>query len=293
MPEIIAPDIELGKAIDVDAHAESCLCWTCSSCDLECPVNIATNRLRPQKIVRMANLGLLDELLHLPEIWYCLTCRRCDEVCPNIVKPATLIKYLRFEALRRLAVPYGTYLQYLALFSGFQRLRWHLAARCQSGQDISMMAADWRQWLGTTVQISGDKIVLADFAFVTRNIMKAADCSNLSACFTCRACSSACPVVCEGNVFDPVWIFRMVNLGLMEELLGSPSIWLCIGCKRCTETCTQSVNGHLIIRKLQDLAISEGVVDRDFPIRFQESGKALYSRFLDEIDILFGVYENR
>ena len=80
----------------------------------------------------------------------------------------------------------------------------------------------------------------------------------------------------------------MVNLGLVEELLGSPSIWLCIGCKRCTETCPQAVNGHSMIRDLQALAIAEGFVDRDFPIRFAENSKWLYQRYTRKIDVLFG-----
>lgn len=62
------PDRTLRKTIESNAHAQANLCWTCSTCDSECPVYLATGRLRPQKIVRMANLGFLDDLLSLPEI---------------------------------------------------------------------------------------------------------------------------------------------------------------------------------------------------------------------------------
>ena len=61
---------DLRQVIQKATLADSTMCWTCSSCDSECPVEIATNRLRPQRIVRFANLGLIDELIALPEIWY-------------------------------------------------------------------------------------------------------------------------------------------------------------------------------------------------------------------------------
>jgi heterodisulfide reductase subunit C len=84
MSNPLIPSLELRKLIESRAFALSSLCWTCGSCDLECPVNRATNRLRPQKLVRMANLGMLEELLGLPEIWYCLNCRRCMMTCPTV-----------------------------------------------------------------------------------------------------------------------------------------------------------------------------------------------------------------
>jgi heterodisulfide reductase subunit C len=53
------------RIIQEVSRADSTMCWTRSSCDCECPMNIATQRLRPQKIVRLANLGLVDDLLYI------------------------------------------------------------------------------------------------------------------------------------------------------------------------------------------------------------------------------------
>ena len=106
------------------------MCWTCSTCDSECPVEIATNRLRPQRIVRFANLGLIEELIASPEIWYCLTCRRCSRVCPNSVKPETLIRYARTDAVRCGVVSYAAARSYYDLFRRFQRVRWHAVRHC-------------------------------------------------------------------------------------------------------------------------------------------------------------------
>ena len=53
------------QCIALAANADSSMCWNCSSCDAECPVAIATDRLRPQRIVRFANLGLFADLIAL------------------------------------------------------------------------------------------------------------------------------------------------------------------------------------------------------------------------------------
>ena len=110
------------------------------------------------------------------------------------------------------------------------------------------------------------------------------------ACFTCSECSSCCPIVCDGDVFDPQRIIRMANLGLADELLRSPAIWLCLGCQRCVEACSQAVSGHTIIRRLQLQAIEKGLMDPLLPIRLLEADRVIYPKFLDEIDALIGLY---
>ncbi|UCF94962.1 MAG: 4Fe-4S dicluster domain-containing protein [Desulfobacterales bacterium] len=288
MTAYLTPNPKLGRAIEAAVHAEGNLCWTCNSCLTECPVNIATNRMQPLKIVRMATLGLLDELLRLPEIWYCITCNRCSYVCPMSVKPAAIIRYLRQEVARHKLVAYATITRYRELFSRFQRTRWHMAQHCLNGFDLSLNAALWHQWLETPVQPSADKIASEDLFRGSKAFRKAAADNSLRACLTCCECASACPIFCERSVFDPVWIFRMANWGLADELLDSPSIWLCIACQRCTDACSQQIKGHHMIRRLQELAVEEGFVGRDFPSCWKKADYTLYPFVLEEIDALFG-----
>jgi heterodisulfide reductase subunit C len=79
----------------------------------------------------------------------------------------------------------------------------------------------------------------------------------------------------------------MVHLGLEEEILKSPSIWLCIACKRCTEACSQLVNEQLVIQRLQEMAIKENIADKDFLYRWRKAQKVIFPRFIKEIDALF------
>ena len=286
MSQFLIPDPEARKAIETVVHAGSEMCWTCRSCINECPVNLATGRLQPLKIVRLANLGLLEELIQSPEIWYCLTCNRCNYVCPMLVKPADLILYAREEAKRNEVISYEDLKTYRDLLFRFQRARWHLARRCQNGTEIDaqIVRSRWERWLDEPVEIPKETISITASCGALLPRRSAADGYSPSACFTCSECSNNCPIFSGREVFDPMWIFRMTNLGLFEELLASPSLWLCIACQRCTRNCSQAIEGHHVIRRLQEMAVERGYVEKGFPYRWDLAGKYLFPRFLEEVD---------
>ena len=278
----------LRQVIQEATLADSTLCWTCSSCDSECPVEIATNRLRPQRIVRLANLGLIEELIASSEIWYCLTCRRCSKICPNLVKPETLVRYARGVAVRCGVVSYETARAYYDLFRRFQRVRWHAVDNCLHGDGGLITEGQWHSWLNTPIPDSTAIISSESLFQRSQSFRHEAERADMSMCFTCGECSSSCPVAVERSAFDPRSIFRMVNLGLADELLLSPSIWLCVQCGRCTEACSQLVDGCGMIASLRELAVLEGKVDAGFPLRVRDAQKQIYVRLIDEIDKLLG-----
>jgi heterodisulfide reductase subunit C len=269
------------------------LCWTCSTCDSECPVNIAANRLRPQKLLHLANLGFLDELMTLPEVWYCLTCRKCNRVCPNQVKPESVIQFARSESLRCNVVPHSAFRQCQLLFQRFQRVRWRAVQACYQGELEALSDSQWKMWLETPVMDLVRPIVYNELFHGSSAFRRSAADSKLANCFTCGECSSACPVAGERSAFDPRFLFRAVNLGLQEELLHSPSIWLCIGCGRCTEACSQLVDGRGMIEALQVQALATGVVDADFHWRLARANKIIFPRLLESIDELLGLTGRR
>lgn len=283
------PDPVQRDRIENAVHTGSSRCWTCGSCDFECPVNVATGRLRPQKLVRMANLGYLEELLGMPDIWYCLTCRRCYQICPNAVKPSALIEYLRRETVVRGLVSLDTLQDYKRLFSRFQRIRWHAIADSLAGSSPGPdIDSYWCKGLEMPISEPLRLIAVKSLSNGSAAFRKAVAVSRTTACFTCGECSSACPVSGERSVFDPRTVIRRAGLGLMKELFESPDIWLCIACGRCTEACSQLVDGRRIIAELRTLAVDSGVVDRGFPQRLERINKIIYARLLDEIDVLFG-----
>ncbi|MDA8163090.1 MAG: 4Fe-4S binding protein [Desulfobacteraceae bacterium] len=87
-------------------------------------------------------------------------------------------------------------------------------------------------------------------------------CSTLAQCFTCGACSGACPVEKVVPAFDPRKIVHMVALGMEDALMGSDIIWACSQCQSCVPVCPQNVRCSDVIKALRSEALSRGVVDR-------------------------------
>ena len=284
----ITPDSGTRRKIDADTKAEISRCWTCGSCDFECPVNRATGRLRPQKAVRLANLGQLNELLHQPEIWYCFTCRRCRQICPNTVRPSEVIAFARQKAVEKKMISVDALHGYQMLFARLQRVRSRAAVACMQGDLDAISDHQWCQWLLSPVA-APDRLITADQMDRRSDTHRAlAEISHTNACFTCGECSSSCPVSCERSVFDPRTIFRMVHLGLVEDLLHSPAIWLCIDCGRCTQACSQLVDGRQMIRRLKELALEKGFIDNGFVHRLRRTERLVVGRWIEEVDALFG-----
>ena len=282
MTPAIIPSIAQRSQIEASSRAGIFPCWTCSTCDQECPVNRSAGNLRPQKIVRMATLGMMDELLTLPDIWYCLTCRRCTTVCPNQVKPESLIEHLRRTALRRGLVSAQTYRSYQTLVLQFQRTRRQLAEDLLSGKTEHPIP---KGLLSNTPTDAGKTFTIRRSP-VNSDWRVDIGPFQVSACFTCSECSNACPVSGDRGAFDPQWIFRMANLGLVQPLLTSAAIWLCIGCGRCTDACGQLVQGRQIIEFLQQKAIADGYVAADFPFRWSQAQSWIFSEYVRQIDSL-------
>jgi heterodisulfide reductase subunit C len=281
----ILPDWDAWRTIAATAGADIDLCWTCGACDNGCPVNLATARLHPQRTVRMAVYGMLAELLTLPDIWYCLSCRRCLQGCPNRVKPFELHRYLQDEAIRRGILSPDFLNAYRKLFGEFQRVRWRAAAHCFNDSLDHLPDQTWYQWLKKPLPHALYRPVALGVHSNATNPPRSAMVHSGQACFTCSECSGCCPIICEGDVFDPQRIIRMANLGLSDELLRSPTIWLCLGCQRCTEACSQTVSGYDIIHQLQRQAIAKGFVDPAFPVRLLAADRIIYPKYLDEIRV--------
>lgn len=285
---ILKPDADLRELIEQGAKADFYSCWTCGSCDFECPVNLATGRLRPQKIVRMANLGLLDELLHAPEIWYCQGCRRCAQICPNLVKPSEIISYIRGVVLEKHIFPLETVRNYRLLFARFQRVRKRAVTNCLHRKSTTISDRKWCEWLLTPVKEERGVVRIKTTEDSSKRRFKGPDLTRAAACFTCGECSSACPISCERSVFDPRYLFRMFILGMVDKLLNSADIWLCLDCGRCTNACSQLVEGRKIICRLKYRAIQKGIIDQNFFKRLEQTNQLIYTRLLDEVDALFG-----
>lgn len=70
-------------------------CFNCSTCISGCPASNANPPLLIRNLARMVVLGLEDELLDADTPWTCVTCSRCEEMCPMDIKPFELCLGIR------------------------------------------------------------------------------------------------------------------------------------------------------------------------------------------------------
>jgi Fe-S oxidoreductase len=70
------------------ASFDSCL--TCGLCSSGCPASGLEN-MDPRKFIRMAMLGMDEELSKTPWVWMCTQCKRCQHVCPMDIDIAQLV----------------------------------------------------------------------------------------------------------------------------------------------------------------------------------------------------------
>ncbi len=270
-------------------HTQSC--YTCGTCNSACPVNAATGSLRPMELVHKAKLGLLEELLSMPDIWYCIGCNRCANLCPMMVNPQGLIQNLRTEAVSRKLVSSELPEQHKKVLNRLFRALWHAAEALLNGE-YPEVAECRDQWTRKSPSGKSNNLIrLPSDTSHTRAFRRmlqgyGVTATSLSSCFTCRECSNACPICLDPSVFDPLMIFRFASFGLKDVLVRSPSIWLCLDCGSCMSACSQGVKGALIIRQIQHIAYEEGFVAKDFPLKWEQLKSDVYAQYIHEVDNL-------
>lgn len=103
-PTIREGDLDPELAREVRAEpggAQIDLCIACGRCTATCPVQRENPAFNPRRIVRMAVLGLADEVLHSDFVWLCAGCYSCRERCPQGVLVTDLMVALKNIAVRR------------------------------------------------------------------------------------------------------------------------------------------------------------------------------------------------
>jgi Fe-S oxidoreductase len=70
------------------------LCLTCGACSSGCPAT-GLEDMDPRKFLRMAALGMDEEISGHPWVWLCSMCQRCMYVCPMEINIAGLVHEAR------------------------------------------------------------------------------------------------------------------------------------------------------------------------------------------------------
>ena len=69
-------------------------CYHCGNCTGVCPLSTEDNTF-PRRIIRYAQLGMKEKILHSPEPWLCYYCGTCSEKCPRGADPGEAMMAMR------------------------------------------------------------------------------------------------------------------------------------------------------------------------------------------------------
>jgi len=72
------------------------LCLTCGTCASGCPATGLMD-MDPRKLIRMAVLGMDEELAQHPWLWVCTMCQRCQTACPMNINIPQITYFLRSQ----------------------------------------------------------------------------------------------------------------------------------------------------------------------------------------------------
>ncbi len=76
-------------------------------------------------------------------------------------------------------------------------------------------------------------------------------------CMQCLSCSGGCPFV-QAMDLGPNRVLRLLQLGLLPEILQSTTIWICVGCNTCSSQCPMAIDISAIMDVLREKALELG-----------------------------------
>jgi len=80
-------------------------CARCGACVEDCPVARADGTYNPNALIRALAAGELDSVLESPELWKCVECYTCAELCPNKYDQMTILRVAKNLAIARGRAP--------------------------------------------------------------------------------------------------------------------------------------------------------------------------------------------
>ena len=81
---------------------------------------------------------------------------------------------------------------------------------------------------------------------------------KLRTCIQCGTCTASCPSA-EYMDISPRKMWRMLNLGLVDEVMDSKTMWLCSVCYQCHARCPRGIPLTEAIAKLKQIAIQRRI----------------------------------
>ncbi len=82
-------------------------------------------------------------------------------------------------------------------------------------------------------------------------------------CYQCGTCTGSCPSAPRSSYRIRLFMRRAV-LGLEDESLTDPDLWLCTTCYSCTDRCPRDIAPTDVIMAMRNLAFKRDIIPRNF-----------------------------
>jgi len=89
------------RRVEEESGQELARCYQCGKCSSGCPL-AAEMDLLPNQVIRLVQLGQVEEVLRSSAIWLCASCETCSVRCPKGIDVRGVM-----DALRRIAYKEG------------------------------------------------------------------------------------------------------------------------------------------------------------------------------------------
>ncbi|MBM3708376.1 MAG: heterodisulfide reductase subunit C [Actinobacteria bacterium] len=84
---------ELVNTVDPNIY----YCYQCGKCAAGCPL-ADVYEYQPNEVIRLIQLNKIDSILDANSVYLCLSCEICSSRCPQEVKIASIMNYLRIKS---------------------------------------------------------------------------------------------------------------------------------------------------------------------------------------------------
>lgn len=79
---------------------------------------------------------------------------------------------------------------------------------------------------------------------------------NIFSCYQCGKCSAGCPITSAMDIL-PAQIIRFVQLGEVDEVMNSRTIWLCASCLTCATRCPKGIDVAKVMETLRVISLRD------------------------------------
>ncbi len=103
-------------------------------------------------------------------------------------------------------------------------------------------------------------------------------------CFLCGTCTAGCPISEITDSFNPRKTMRKVLAGMRQEVLSDGEIWKCYQCHNCVAHCPQDVRFADIVRALREIAVAEGICDKELAAKVAKLDEESRKKLLSDVE---------